>query len=142
MDSQTDLVGEEAEEEAAAQKKKQKKAKQRKSDFITKDKATLIAPLQTHPRGNLILDSRNKRSGDANFVEGLLQNILQTRNYVLQLDPTTKYWYKQELSPAPASDEIEDNIEDFLADVIGFEMPAMAQLKVSSICPSFRHFDV
>lgn len=107
-----------------------------------KEKLTLLAPIQTNPRGNLILDSKNKRSGDTNFVEGLLQNILATRDYVLQLDPATKYWDNQPLPTVPTSNSIDDNIEDFLDDVIGFAMPQMDVLKMTNICPSFHHFDV
>lgn len=140
--SLTDLVGEDMAEQAEATQKKQKKVRKRKSDFIVKEKSTLLAPIQTNPRGNLILDSKNKRSGETNFVEGLLQNMLATRDYVLQLDPATKYWDNQQLPDAPASNNIDDNIEDFLDDVIGFAMPPLDALKLTNICPSFRHFDV
>lgn len=139
----TDLVGEDEAAAQAAAEKKQRKVRKRKSDFIVKEKSTLLAPIQTHPRGNLILDSKNKRSGETNFVEGLLQNVLATRNYVLQLDPATKYWDNQPLpDDAPASNNIDDNLEDFLDDVIAFALPPLDVLKSTSICPSFRHFDV
>lgn len=144
--STTDLVGEEDNEREAAQKKKQKKQRKRKSDFITKEKASLLAPISTHPRGNLILDSKNKRAGETNFVEGLLQNILSTRNYVLQLDPATRYWDRDASQtadvPADPDTATEDNLDDYLDDVIGFAMPPMDTLKLACICPSFRHFDV
>lgn len=133
------------EEGAATQQKKKKaqKARKRKSDFISKDKSSLLGVIQIHPRGNLILDSKNKRAGETNFVEGLLQNMLCTRNFVLQLDPATKYWDRQQLQPAqPTSDNLDDNIADFVDDVIAFPMPDMKVLKASYICPSFPHFDV
>lgn len=142
-DSQVDMVGEEGEEGGATQKKKkQTKTRKRRSDFITKEKAALLAPLQTHPRGNLILDSKNKRAGETNFVQGLLQNILQTRDYVLQLDPATKYWDRQPLPQDPSSDIFEENIGDFVDDVIAFEFPSADVLKRSWICPSLKHYDV
>lgn len=141
-ESMTDLVGEEGENAEQQKKKKQQKVRKRKSDFICKEKSNLLATIQTHPRGNLILDSKNKRAGETNFVEGLLQNILQTRNYVLQLDPATKYWDKQPLPEPPASDNIDDNIEDFLDDVIGFAMPPIESIRTALICPSFAHMDV
>lgn len=134
----TDLAGEEEEQ----QPKKQKRVRKRKSDFVVKEKSSLLATIQTHPRGNMIIDNKNKRSNETNFVEGLLQNILQTRDYVLQLDPATKFWDNQPLPPVPSSDNIDDNIEDYLDDVMGFNMPSLDTLKMTSICPSFRHFDV
>lgn len=141
--SMTDLVGEEETEREAQKKKKKAAAKKRKSDFISKEKASLLAPISVHPRGNLILDSKNKRAGETNFVEGLLQNILGTRDYVLQLDPATRYWDKDALPSSDVNtDNLDDNIDDYLDDVIGFAMPPIDKLKSSFICPSFHHFDV
>lgn len=123
--------------------KKPKKVRKRKSEFIVKERPTLLASIQTKPRGNLILENKNKRSSDSNFVSGLLQNILMTRDFVLQLDPATKYWDTKSIPEAPSSDySVSENRADFLDDVMPFTMPAVESLNFATICPSFAHCNV